>query len=37
MAARHGTGLADGVPDELTGAELPEGTLSETFGYKLKR
>jgi amino acid transporter len=35
--ARREAGLADGVPDELTGAGLPDdGTLPETFGYKLK-
>jgi amino acid transporter len=35
--AAHGVGVADGAPDELTGAELPDGSLPETFGYKLKR
>ena len=29
--------LAESVPDELTGAHLPDGMLPETFGYKLKR
>src|SRR5215467_278057 len=37
QAAPHGVGVADGAPDELTGTGLPDGTLPETFGYKLKR
>ena len=37
MAAPRGTGLADGVHDELTGASVPDGALPETFGYTLKR
>jgi amino acid transporter len=37
VAAPRGAGLADGVHDELTGAGLPDGTVPETFGYKLKR
>jgi amino acid transporter len=37
QGAAHGGGVADGAPDELTGAELPDGSLPETFGYKLKR
>jgi amino acid transporter len=37
QGAAHGVGVADGAPDELTGAELPDGSLPETFGYKLKR
>ena len=36
MAPRE-AGLADGVHDELTSAGLPDGTVPETFGYKLKR
>jgi len=37
VAARHGTGLANGVHDELAAASLPDGALPETFGYTLKR
>jgi len=37
VAAPRGTGLADGVHDELTGASVPDGALPETFGYTLKR
>ncbi len=38
MAAPQGTGLADGgVPDELSGAAVPDGRVSETFAYSLKR
>jgi amino acid transporter len=37
VAARHGTGLANGVHDELDGAALPGGTPPETFGYTVKR
>jgi len=29
--------VADGAPDELTGAGLPDGTVPETLGYTLKR
>jgi amino acid transporter len=37
VAAPRGTGLADGVADELPGAGVPDGSLPETFGYTLKR
>src|SRR5215472_8671783 len=37
QAAPHGVGVADGAPDELTGAGLPDGTVPETLGYTLKR
>jgi amino acid transporter len=37
VAARHGTGLADGAHDELAGGGLHDGRLPETFGYTLKR
>jgi amino acid transporter len=37
VAAPRGTGLADGVHDELTGGGVLDGTLPETFSYKLKR
>jgi amino acid transporter len=37
QAAPRGVGVADGAADELTGADLLDGGLPETFGYKLKR
>jgi amino acid transporter len=37
VAAPRGTGVADEVPDELAGAQVLDGRLPETFGYKLKR
>jgi amino acid transporter len=37
VTAQRGTGLADGVHDELTGGGVLDGTLPETFSYKLKR
>jgi amino acid transporter len=37
VAAQRGTGLADGVHDELSGGDVLDGTLPETLGYKLKR
>jgi amino acid transporter len=37
VAAPQGTGLAGGVPDELTGGAVVDGELPETFGYTLKR
>jgi amino acid transporter len=37
QAAPHGVGVTDDALDELTGTVLPDGTLPETFGYKLKR
>ncbi|TVZ00097.1 amino acid permease [Trebonia kvetii] len=37
LPAPHGTGLANGLPDELSTDVLPGGGLPETFGFKLKR
>jgi len=37
LPAPHGTGLANGLPDELATDVMPDGGLPETYGYKLKR